>query len=78
MTQDCKFWPDVREVGERNILTRLVVVSPDKVDGFLRKKLSKKYIWLEDDVCLAECLLVGPFEFVNLPDLEMSKKMENR
>ena len=78
MAHDCKFWPDVREVGEGNTLTRLVTVSPDKVDSFLKKKLSKKYIWSEDDVCLAEHLLVGPFEFVSLPDLEMLKKIENR
>ena len=68
----------MREVGKGNILTRLVAVSPNKVDGFLRKKLSKKYAWSEDDVCLVAHLLVGPFEFVCLPDLEMSKKMENR
>ena len=77
-TCDCWFWPDVREVGEGNILTRLVMVSPKKVECFLRKKLSKKYVWLENEVCLAEHLLVGPFEFVSLPDLEMSKKMEGR
>ena len=75
---DCKFWLDVREVGEGNILTRLVVVAPSKVDGFLRKKLSKKHIWLEDKVCLVEHLLVGPFEFVSQPDMEAQKKMEGR
>ena len=78
MTWDCKFWPDVREEGGGNILTRLVVVAPSKVDGFLRKKLSKKYVWLEDEVCLVEHLLVGPFKFVSLPNLEAPKKMEGR
>ena len=68
----------MREVGEGGVLTRLVAVSPDKVNGFLKKKLSKRYVWSEDDICLAEHLLVGPFEFVSLPDLETSKKMEKR
>ena len=68
----------MREVGEGNILTRLVAVAPSKVEGFLRKKLSKKYVWSEDEVCLVEHLLVGPSKFVSLPDLEMSKKMEDR
>ena len=44
----------------------------------MKKKLSKKYVWSEDDVCLAEHLLVGPFKFVSLPDMETLKKMENR
>ena len=68
----------MREVGEGNILTRLVAVAPNKVEGFLRKKLSKKYVWSGDKVCLAEHFLVGPFDFVSLPDLEAPKKMEDR
>ena len=78
LMHDCKFWPDVREIGEGNVLTRLVAVAPNKVEGFLRKKLSRKYVWSEDDVCLVEHLLVRPFEFVCLPDLEAPWRMEGR
>ena len=56
LMRDCKFWPDVREVGEGNALTRLVMVSPKKVECFLRKKLSKKYAWSVNEVCLVEHL----------------------
>ena len=77
-TWDCWFWPDVREVGKNNILTSLVAVAPHSVEGFLRKKQNKKYVWSEDEVCLAEHLLVGPFNFVHLPDLEAPKRMEDR
>ena len=44
----------------------------------MRKKLSKKYVWSVNEMCLAEHLLVGPFDFISLPDLEAPKKMEDR
>ena len=52
-----------------------MVVRPDRCKAFLDKG-GEEYGWFQDQVCLAEHLLVGPFEFVKRQSPGSSSKME--
>ena len=74
-TRDCRFWPDVRQFNEKGVLTQLLLISLDKCERFL-ERWNKKYGWFQDEVCLAEHLLVGPFDLINKPGPRSLRKME--
>ena len=52
-----------------------MAVRMDRCKAFVDKN-GQKYGWFQDEVCLAEHLLVGPFKFVWKASLEAPMKME--
>ena len=61
-TQSCQFWPEVWKKDKDGVLGRLLVLQPDRCERFLERN-GAKYGQYQDQVCLAEHLLVGPFNF---------------
>ena len=63
LTWDCKFWPEVREVGEGNVLTRLVMVSPKRWNAFWGRSWARRMpgqrtrcVWLS--ICWWDLLIL--------------------
>ena len=52
-----------------------MAVRPDRCNVFVDKN-GQKYGWFQDEVCLAEHLLVGPFEFGQKASPEAPMRME--
>ena len=74
-TKECRFWLEVWQRDGEGVLMWLVAVWLDWYKRFLWKN-GGKYKWFQDQVCLAEHLLVGPFELIQRPSMEMLGKME--
>ena len=57
--------------GKDGVLGRLLVLWLNKCKGFLERNRDK-YGWYQDQVCLVEHLLVGPFNFEGKKSAEVT------
>ena len=69
--RECRYWPNIHEFKrDRRSLGPLCPIRPQVALETLRKKKGL-YFWYQDTIMLEECLVVGPFNFIQgyyIPD----------
>ena len=72
--RNSRFWPVIHRIDGDGFFREQQIVSPDKVHGFLEKKIDMG--WYQLDVNLKKHRLSEPFNFVSLPVTQMSDRLE--
>ena len=72
--RESRFWPVIHRIDGDGFFREQQIISPDKVHGFLEKKIDMG--WYQLDVNLKKHRLSEPFNFVSLPVTRMSDRLE--
>ena len=64
LVSQCRFWPEVHELMENDVLGAMQVVRPSSL---IDRKLQKnKWVWYQQKINLFADHIVGPFDFVTI------------